>query len=113
VSHWADVARVVNARMAELEISQTELAALSGVSPATLRKIQAGDEQQRTRSTLASLSRALGLNEDHLWRVSRDESPDVDAAVPQSELSALRTEMADLARRVEALESRIAATANR
>lgn len=113
MSHWADVARTVNARMAEMEISQTELAALSGVSPATLRKIQAGDEQKRTRSTLASLSRALGLNEDHLWRVSRGESPEVGAAPPQSELSALRTEMADLARRVEALESRMAATADR
>jgi transcriptional regulator with XRE-family HTH domain len=100
--------------MAELEISQTELAALSGVSPATLRKIQAGGGQQRTRSTLASLSRALGFSEDHLWRVSRGESPEVGtAAVPQSELSALRTEMADLARRVEALESQMAATADR
>jgi transcriptional regulator with XRE-family HTH domain len=114
VSHWAEVARVVNSRMAELGVSQTELAALSGVSPATLRKIQAGGEQKRTRSTLASLSRALGLNEDHLWRVSRGESPEVGtSAARQSELSALRTELADLARRVEALESHMAATADR
>jgi transcriptional regulator with XRE-family HTH domain len=105
VNHWADVAKVVNDRMAERSITQHELATLSGVSPATLRKIQAGDPQQRTRAVLANISRALGLAEDHLWRVSRGESPASDS---QSELSALRAEMADLARRVEVLESQMA-----
>ena len=110
MNHWAEVAKVVNDRMAERSITQHELAALSGVSPATLRKIQAGDPQQRTRAVLANISRALGLTDDHLWRVSRGESP---TGEPLSELSALRTEMADLARRVEALESQITATADR
>jgi transcriptional regulator with XRE-family HTH domain len=107
VDHWADVAKVVNDRMVERSITQQELAALSGVSPATLRKIQAGDPQQRTRSVLANISRALGFAEDYLWRVSRGESADG----PQNELTALRAEMAALTQRVEALESQIGATA--
>ena len=110
MNDWAAVAKVVNDRMAERSITQQELSTRSGVSTATLRKIQAGDPQQRTRATLASISRALGLDEDHLWRASRGESPTGD---PQGDLSALRTEMADLARRVEALESRMATTAER
>jgi transcriptional regulator with XRE-family HTH domain len=96
--------------MKERSITQHELAALSGVSPATLRKIQAGDPQQRTRAVLASISRALGFDEDHLWRVSRGEPVEGE---PHTELSALRTEMADLARRVEALEARVGATGER
>ena len=106
MDHWAEVAKDVNDRMAERSISQQELAALSGVSPATLRKIQAGVPQQRTRSVLANISRALGFPEDHLWRVSRG-APTTGA--PESELSTLRSEMADLTRRVEALESRLPA----
>jgi transcriptional regulator with XRE-family HTH domain len=89
--------------MSEHKITQQELSQQSGVSTATLRKIQGGGEQNRTRSTLASISRALGLPEDHLWRVSRGEPTDV---AQDGELSALRDEVADLARRVDALESR-------
>jgi transcriptional regulator with XRE-family HTH domain len=111
LGYWADVAKAVNDRMAELVITQQELAERSGVSPATLRKIQAGDEQKRTRSTLANVSRALGFADDHLWRVSRGERS--VAAAPNGDLSALRSEVADLARRMDALESRLDATADR
>lgn len=103
MEHWEDVAKVVNERMAERSISQQELAALSKVSVATLRKIQAGVAQRRTRGVLAGISRALGFPDDHLWQISRGEVP---TAEPVGELSALRVEVADLARRVEALESR-------
>lgn len=110
MNRWADVAKVVNDRMAERSITQHELATRSGVSPATLRKIQAGDPQQRTRSVLANISRALGFDEDYLWHVSRGEST---TGEPQSELSALRDEMADLAKRVEALESHLGVASER
>jgi transcriptional regulator with XRE-family HTH domain len=89
--------------MAELALTQQELAARSGVSVATLRKVSAGNEQSRTRSTLASISRSLGLAEDHLWRVSRGER--ATSAAAADELSALRAEVASLAKRVEALEN--------
>ena len=111
MAHWADVAKVVNDRMNERGITQRELAERSGVSVATLRKIQGGGEQQRTRATLANISRALGFSDDHLWRVSHGETP--ATAGSDSGLMALRADLADLARRVEALESRMAATADR
>lgn len=110
MDHWADVAAIVKDRRAELSMTQHELATRSGVSTATLRKIESGDSQQRQRSTLTNLSRALGLSEDHLWRVSRGESP---TGAPEGELSALRAEVADLVRRVEALESRSSAASDR
>jgi transcriptional regulator with XRE-family HTH domain len=111
LAHWADVAKVVNDRMAERGITQRELAERSGVSVATLRKIQGGGEQQRTRATLANVSRALGLPDDYLSRVSQGDKP--AASGSDKELSAVRAELADLARRVEALESRLTATAVR
>jgi transcriptional regulator with XRE-family HTH domain len=110
LANWADVAKAVNKHMAERGMTQRELAERSGVSVATLRKIQGGTEQQRTRATLANISRALSFPDDYLWRVSQGETP--AHAVPDDELSALRKEMSELARRVEALESRIAATAD-
>lgn len=109
MSNWTDVAKVVNERMGERGITQQELAERSGVSTATLRKIQGGDEQKRTRSTLASISRALGLGDDYLWRVSRGEALDAS----DGDLSTLRAQVADLARRVEALESSSPAAAER
>lgn len=108
MAYWADVAKVVNDRMAERGITQRELAERSGVSVATLRKIQGGGEQQRTRATLANVSRALGLPDDYLSRVSQGNEP--TASDSDKELTAVRAELADLARRVEVLESRLTTT---
>ena len=111
LAHWADVAKVVNDRMEERGITQRELAERSGVSVATLRKIQGGREQQRTRATLANVSRALGFTDDYLWRVSHGDTP--DSAGTDNGLPQVRADLADLARRVEALESFMSATAER
>jgi transcriptional regulator with XRE-family HTH domain len=112
VADWALVARVVNDQMAERGMTQRDLAERSGVSVATLRKIQGGGEQQRTRATLASISRALGFPDDHLWRVSQGAS-DPGQAWSDDELSTLRVGLADLTRRVEALEASNQATSDR
>jgi transcriptional regulator with XRE-family HTH domain len=103
--HWADVAAVVNDRMATRGLSQRELAERSGLSPATLRKIQHGEDQARNRSTLAGLSRALGLPEDHLWRVAMEGRAAAEKA--GDETGALRREVNDLQQRVAAIESRL------
>jgi len=103
--HWADVAAVVNDRMATRGLSQRELAERSGLSPATLRKIQHGVDQARNRSTLAGLSRALGLPEDHLWRVAMEGRAAAEKA--GDETGALRREVTDLQQRVAAIESRL------
>ncbi|MFG2002127.1 helix-turn-helix domain-containing protein [Spirillospora sp. NPDC048911] len=108
MGNWTAVAKVVNDRMRELNITQRELAERSGVSPATLRQIQQGVARQRSRSTLAAISRALGLPEDRLREVSLDgrysETPD---DVEASSLGQLREELAELRGRVEALESHL------
>lgn len=103
MGHWADVAAVVNDRMNARGLSQRELAERSGLSPATLRKIQHGEDQARNRSTLGGLSRALGFPEDHLWRVAMEG---LSAAGPtDDETGTLARAVADLQRRVAAIES--------
>lgn len=107
MDRWTEVARVVKDRMTELSMTQRELSEKSGLSTATLRKVNPDKPQRLTQSTLTGISRALGFPEDHLWRVSRGE-PTTGESV--GELSVLRADLADLARRVEALESRADAT---
>ena len=110
MAHRADVAKVVNDRMEERGITQRELAERSGVSVATLRKIQGGREQQRTRATLANVSRALFHRRLPVACLQGDtpDSAGTDNGLPQ-----VRADLADLARRVEALESFMSATAER
>ena len=90
--------------MTELSMTQRELSEKSGLSTATLRKVNLDKPQRLTQSTLTGISRALGFSEDHLWRVSRGESVTDE---PRGDMAMLRTEVADLARRVEALEAHI------
>ena len=105
MAYWADVATAVNDRMAARGISQRELAERSGISPATLRKIQHGDAQARNRSTLSGVSRALGFPEDHLWRIATEGSAAARAA--DDEHGTLRRDVAELQRRVGAIETRL------
>ena len=104
---WAAVARAVNERMRELDITQRELAERSGISPATLREIQQGANRQRSRSTLAAISRALRWPEDHLRRISVEGHASEPTAEDAPALASLREELAELRQRVEALESRL------
>ena len=102
MARWAEVTQAVNDRMAATGITQRELAEKSGVSLATLRKIQHGSEQSRNRSTLANISRALGFPENHLWQVATG-----DLAAPEPGAGDIRQELADLQRRVQVIESRL------
>jgi transcriptional regulator with XRE-family HTH domain len=109
VGDSAAVARVVNDRMQERGITQRELAERSGVSVATLRKIQHGVDQVRNRSTFANISRALGFREDHLWRVwAQGASTSAETDPAPSAVEDLRRELAELQGRVEAIEARLA-----
>ncbi|WP_395110599.1 helix-turn-helix domain-containing protein [Actinomadura sp. SCN-SB] len=106
MGNWEAVAQAVNDRMRERGITQRELAESSGVSPATLRQIQHGVSRQRSRSTLAAISRALGFPEDRLREISLSGQPEGHHMVTDaSPLSDLRQEVADLRKRVEALEA--------
>ncbi|MGH3342201.1 MAG: helix-turn-helix domain-containing protein [Carbonactinosporaceae bacterium] len=104
----AAVAKVVNERMQERGVTQRDLAERSGVSVATLRKIQHGVPQSRNRSTLTNISRALGFAEDHLWRVwGGGGGVDEEASAAASDVAELRSELADLAGRVAAIETHL------
>lgn len=103
---WQAVARLINDRMRETGMSQRELSERSGVSTATLRRVQHGESQTRSRATLASISRALGLADDQLWNTAMrrtagksDGDGQVDAQIKE--------ELAELRRRVERIEDRL------
>lgn len=106
MSEWASVAKAVNDRMREGGITQRELAEKSGISVATLRKIQHAEPQARNRSTLASISRALGFGDDYLWRIAMEAPTEINGTVDASAIDDLRSDLAELRERVEALEAR-------
>jgi transcriptional regulator with XRE-family HTH domain len=101
------VARVVNDRMSALGLTQRELSERSGVSVATLRKIQQGDDQRRSATTLAAISRALGLADDHLRKIASADGTSpagaADDGLPER-LVSVETQLAELQERVAALE---------
>ena len=107
VGDSAAVAKVVNERMQERGITQRELAERSGISVATLRKIQHGVDQARNRSTFANISRALSLPEDHLWRVWSQGATSTESDADMPAVEELRRELAELRRRVSVIETRL------
>jgi transcriptional regulator with XRE-family HTH domain len=108
VGDWAAVARVVNERMHERGITQRELSDRSGVSVATLRKIQRGVDQDRNRTTLANVSRALGFPDEHLWRVSVEGKPfDTTTNTEKPTIATIQDELVEIRQRVEAIERRL------
>jgi len=73
---WAAVAEALNARMTACRMSQQRLAETSGISVATIRRLQHGAGRRRARDdTLAALSAALGWPDRHLIRVLLGERP--------------------------------------
>ncbi|WP_163549782.1 helix-turn-helix domain-containing protein [Candidatus Frankia nodulisporulans] len=79
---WPAVGQAVNVRMRERRITQQALAAVSGVSVATLRELQRGTSRRRAQdTTLIAIARALGWPDDHLLTVLLGESPR-DVTIP-------------------------------
>jgi transcriptional regulator with XRE-family HTH domain len=110
VENWQAVADAINARMAELNVSQRELAERSGVSPATLREIQhASANRRRSSRTLAAVSRALQWPDEHLAAVlGARHTPGVNLAQADEgdvmdRLDAIHREVGRLADAVERL----------
>lgn len=105
MADWQAVARLTNERMQEVTMTQRELSERSGVSIATLRRIQHGENQARSRATLASISRALGFPDDHLWNIAmrRTAGTDDDGHGDVQ----IREELAELRHRVERIEEQL------
>ncbi|MEU8209998.1 helix-turn-helix transcriptional regulator [Micromonospora sp. NPDC049044] len=73
---WQAVASAINGRMADLPLSQQELAERSKVSVATLRELQkATATRKRSARTLAAISQALGWPDDYLRAVLTGSTP--------------------------------------
>ena len=108
MNDWTAVAKVVNERMSALDLTQRDLSERSGVSTATLRKIQQGDDQRRSATTLTAISRALRLPDDHLRRIASG-SPGAGAVASAEDrlperLESVEAQLAQLQERVAALE---------
>jgi transcriptional regulator with XRE-family HTH domain len=109
---WDAVGAAINARLAELQMTQLELAAESGVSPATIREIQYNKlARRRSPRTLESLSVALKWPASYLTDVlgGRSARPhENEAGDPVlRELTAVHDELQSLRDRVERIESRL------
>ena len=64
---WEAVARLIDARMRELDLTQTELAVRAGVAPETVRELRTNlRSRRRNPRTLAAISEALGWPPERL-----------------------------------------------
>lgn len=106
--NWAAVAEAIRARVADLGITQKDLVSRSGVSESTIRQLQNNyGPRKRNRHTLEDLSKGLGWPAYYLGRVLDDTPPSAPTETSgsvQAEIADLRSQMTDLANRVEALE---------
>lgn len=103
---WQAVADAINTRMAELQMTQTELAQRSQVSVATLRQMQKAEPKRRGSRTLAAISEALRRPPGWLESLA-DGGPTRGWEAPDR-VAALEATVADLAVRLEALERKSA-----
>ncbi|MFI0470925.1 helix-turn-helix domain-containing protein [Saccharopolyspora sp. 5N102] len=106
---WAAVAAAINTRLADLDMTQRELAERSGVSTATLRQLQAPETyppKRRTPRLLAAISSALRWPQDRIAQILEGQTPagETETASTRSDFQELQREVAELRDRVAALE---------
>jgi transcriptional regulator with XRE-family HTH domain len=102
---WAAVADAIAARVAELGITQKELAGRSGVSESTVRALLKNYRpRRRARHTLEDISTALGWPARHLDDLLGSAGQAADPDPLRAEVAELRSQVADLIERVVELE---------
>jgi transcriptional regulator with XRE-family HTH domain len=106
---WAAVGNAISKRLDELQMTQLELAAESGVSPATIRELQYNKlVRRRSPRTLESISLALKWPASYLGQVLAGEAAhahrDEMSDVVLRELNAVHEELQSLRDRVSTLE---------
>jgi transcriptional regulator with XRE-family HTH domain len=116
MADWDAVATAIKSRMRELQLTQMDLAAKSGVSIATIRELQHNTApRRRSPRTLAAISTALRWPPDHLERVSEgatDErgelaQPSVEYGEVMSHLDSLQEQVESVGERLSRLEQLI------
>jgi transcriptional regulator with XRE-family HTH domain len=92
--NWQAVADAINTRLAERGMTQRALAEASGVSTATLRKIQKAEPADRGKPVLMALSVALAWPPGHLQALSGDEEAPVDPTQDlREQVAAIRADL--------------------
>lgn len=107
---WDAVATAIKNRLAELDMTQAELAARAGVALMTVRELQHNlKPRRRNPRTLAAVSEALGWPSDQIARIlDREHPPGPDANDPVvAELDALKADLVSVLRRLDAIERRL------
>jgi transcriptional regulator with XRE-family HTH domain len=103
--NWAAVAAAIRARVAELDMTQKDLAVRSGVSESTVRQLMNNyGPRRRARHTLEDISTGLQWPATYLAGVLDGEKP-----IPtQDEGSSLGAEVAELRNQISGLADRVA-----
>ncbi|WP_219420273.1 XRE family transcriptional regulator [Pseudonocardia nigra] len=107
---WDAVAAAIKARLAEIDMTQAELAARAGVALMTVRELQHNlQPRRRNPRTLAAVSEALGWPADRLSRILEGEPvAAVDADDPVlAELDSVKEDLSAIVRRLDAIERRL------
>ncbi|MEV0840690.1 hypothetical protein AB0I55_14160 [Actinocatenispora sera] len=107
--NWEAVSVAMTDRMAELDLTQADVASKAGVALMTVRELQRNlTPRRRSPRTLAALSEALGWPRSRLEDLSngdRGEEPTRPGTDVTRELGRLRQELAELSARVDAIEA--------
>lgn len=107
---WEAVGAAIRARLAELDMTQADLAARAGVALMTVRELQHNlQPRRRSPRTLSAVSEALGWPGDQLSRILDGASaPDAEADDPVlAELDAVRSDLVSVVQRLDAIERRL------
>jgi transcriptional regulator with XRE-family HTH domain len=108
---WAAVAKAMKSRLAELDMTQTELIQRSRLAPMTIRELLFNTAQRRrSDQTLAALSEALGWPPGYLLAIAEGRDPgDPDANDPVlAELAALKEAVTAITSRLDVIEQQLA-----
>ncbi|MFB9386568.1 XRE family transcriptional regulator [Pseudonocardia petroleophila] len=96
--------------MAEIDMTQADLAARAGVALMTVRELQQNlQPRRRNPRTLAAVSEALGWPGDQIARILEGQpTADVDQDDPVlAELDAVKADLTAIYRRLDAIERRL------
>lgn len=109
---WDGVAAAIRTRMAEIDMTQADLAARAGVALMTVRELQQNlQPRRRNPRTLTAVSEALGWPGDQIARILEGHPvTDVDQDDPVlTELDAVKADLTAIYRRLDAIERRLGA----
>jgi transcriptional regulator with XRE-family HTH domain len=111
---WDAVAEAIGNRMAEIRMTQMDVASRARLSLTTIRELQHNLNPRRRRpQTLAAVSEALGWPSDYLAQVLRGERPEPHEDEVRDPvlvaLDRLGREIRELRDRVEQIERQLAA----